>query len=166
MKKTLLEGPDVVVIELGWVFMNGLSQLDPEMKFFWGPILKDILPRFGGKIIFSLGIVSPFNAQICNSHHCAITWERARYARHSLAEVVNSWPPNLRQAAKSKVVVIDPAPMALPMFFDGETSMTDKTASQHWHRYERSKAPGRKVFGVVADTVGNLFLSELLRASQ
>ena len=35
----------VVVIELGWVFMNGLSQLDPEMKFFWGPILKDILPR-------------------------------------------------------------------------------------------------------------------------
>ena len=41
--------------------------------------------------------------------------------------------------------------------------MVRKTSSQHWHRYDRERSPGRKVFGVVAETLGQLFLSELLK---
>ena len=59
--------------------------------------------------------------------------------------------------------MLDPAFMALPMFFDGETDMVRKTSSQHWHRYDRKQSPGRKVFGVVAETLGQIFLSELLK---
>ena len=131
------------------------------MQFCWGPIFRELLPKFRGKVVLCLGPVSPFHTQICTSK-CAISWERQRLAKLSLARLLQSWPSDIRLACKSKIFMVDPAPMALPMFFDGETDMISKTASQHWHRYDLSPWPGRKVFGIVADTLGHLFLSQLL----
>ncbi|CAE7258179.1 mrpl58 [Symbiodinium sp. CCMP2592] len=158
----LEDKPDVFVIELGWNFQARMQQLDSELKLFWGPLFKALLPSFRGKVILCLGPVSPFNARICE-RECGISRARARNAMSSLSKLLASWPSDIRNASRGKIVMVDPAFMALPMFFDGETDMVRKTSSQHWHRYDREKSPGRKVFGVVAETLGQLFLSELLK---
>ena len=50
----------------------------------------------------------------------------------------------------------------MPLFLDGETDVPQRQASQHWHRYDRSAGPGRKVFGTAADAAGHWYLTELL----
>ncbi|OLQ00438.1 hypothetical protein AK812_SmicGene16887 [Symbiodinium microadriaticum] len=166
IRKTMLEEkPDIFVIELGWNFKDHMRQLDSELALFWGPLFKAVLPSFHGKVVLCLGPVSPFNARICEAE-CGISRARARSARSSLAKLLASWPSDVRNASRGKIVMLDPAFMALPMFFDGETDMVRKTSSQHWHRYDRKQSPGRKVFGVVAETLGQIFLSELLRVTE
>ena len=162
--KTLKENHEIVVIELGFNLHSDQRGFDDELESFWSPIFQEALPTLTGKVILFAGLYSPMNFPVCVQQKCAISWGRVVWAQQSVNKLVASWPNKTREASQGKLLVIDPAPMALAMFFDGETIMgQDMYGSQHWHRYEYSQRPGRKVFGTVADVLGQLFVSELLR---
>ena len=61
-----------------------------------------------------------------------------------------------------RVLAVDEAFVCTPLFLDGETDIAQRLASMHWHRYDRSAGPGRKVFGAAADATGHWYLTELL----
>ena len=164
IQKTISEGHDVIVIELGFHERSDQTAFEQELAAFWGPVFRAVLPSLQGKIILFTGLHSPFSSTICRANRCTISWGRAGWVRHSIHNLLLSWPAEEREASQGKVLVLDPAPMALPLFFDGETDLgTRNSGSQHWHRYDNSIRPGRKVLGAVADAVGQLFVSELLR---
>ena len=164
IQKTLREDHDVLVIELGFNVHSDERGLDHELSSFWSPIFQATLPTLRGKVFLFLGLYSPFNFEVCTAKQCAISRARAEWAKRSVKKLLASWPREIREASEGKLLVVDPAPMGLPLFFDGETQMGSRMpASQHWHRYESSQKPGRKVFGAAADVVGQLFISELLR---
>ena len=99
------------------------------------------------------------NFPVCVQQKCAISWGRVVWAQQSVHKLVASWPNKTREASQGKLLVIDPAPMALAMFFDGETIMgQDMYGSQHWHRYEYSQRPGRRSSGQLLTCLVN-FLS-------
>ena len=163
IQRTISEGHDLVVIELGFNVHSDQIGFDSELRSFWEPIFRAVLPSLSGKIILWAGLYSPFNFQVCTLKHCAISWDRVRWLQQSVDRLIHSWPKGLQEASTGKILVMDPAPMALAMFFDGETEThANGNASQHWHRYDNSQKPGRKVFGAVADVVGQLFISQLL----
>ena len=162
--KTLKENHEMVVIELGFNMHSDQRSLDNELESFWSPIFQEVLPTLTGKVILFAGLYSPMNFPVCVQKKCAISWGRVAWVQQSVEKLVASWPNKTREASQGKLLVVDPAPMALAMFFDGETEMGQGMyASQHWHRYDYSQEPGRKVFGTVADVLGQLFVSELLR---
>ena len=162
--KTLKEDHEIVVIELGFSLHSEQRGFADELESFWSPIFQEVLPTLRGKVILFTGLYSPMNFPVCVQKKCAISWGRVAWVQQSVNKLVASWPNRTREASQGKLLVVDPAPMALAMFFDGETEMGEgMSASQHWHRYEYSQEPGRKVFGTVADVLGQLFVSELLR---
>ncbi|CAK8996795.1 unnamed protein product [Durusdinium trenchii] len=160
LKRVILEGPDLLVIQH---YGPDVSQGQPPLVY--QPLLSETLPAYfkkkkKGKIIFALSKRSPFKVALCNPQ-CSDR-KRPHLWNHSIEGLLAKLPQDLRSSTTGRILAVDEAFVCMPLFLDGETDVPQRQASQHWHRYDRSAGPGRKVFGTAADAAGHWYLTELL----